>query len=179
MQIVFSAAGIHLIDLPQFGDARGFFCETYRSDVLNAFLGEEFFFVQGNHSRSSRGVLRGLHYQLERPQGKLVRVVSGEILDVVVDLRRSSKTFGSHWSFTLSDSRQQLLWVPPGFAHGFCTLSDSADLCYSVTDYYAPESERRLLWNDPQLAISWPIEAPLLSARDASAERFEDLELFA
>ena len=154
-----------------FGDARGFFVENYNRRTFAAATGLDVDFVQDNHSRSSRNVLRGLHYQLTRPQGKLVRVTAGEIWDVAVDLRRSSASFGRWVGATLSAAAPTQLWIPPGFAHGFIALSDFAEVQYKITDYYAPEDEHSLLWNDPQLAIAWPLGGlsggvPILSDKD-------------
>ena len=152
-----------------FGDARGFFYESYnRRDFARA-TGIDAEFVQDNHSRSARGVLRGLHYQVRQAQGKLVRVTLGEVFDVAVDLRRGSPTFGRWSAATLDDRSRRMLWVPPGFAHGFLVLSEHAEVQYKTTDYYAPEHERTLLWNDPALAIPWPLAAgaePLLADKD-------------
>lgn len=163
-----------------FGDRRGFFLESFNQDVIDQRLGKRWIFVQDNHSRSAKHVLRGLHYQLENPQGKLVRVVSGTVFDVAVDLRRSSPTFGMSTSVILSDENQLLFWVPPGFAHAFLVLSDSADFLYKTTEFYHPQSERTILWNDPNLDIPWPkgIE-PQLSAKDQKGMRFVDAEVFA
>lgn len=149
-----------------FGDHRGFFLETYRREVFEQAGVPDF--VQDNHSKSSRGVLRGLHYQIQQPQGKLVRVVQGEIFDVAVDLRRSSPTFGQWVGELLNTDNRRALYVPPGFAHGFYVTSDTAEVTYKCTTYYAPQFERSLLWNDPALGIAWPLDgAPLLSAKDA------------
>ena len=171
-----------LIIQPQvFEDARGFFMETYHQRKLTD-LGIHADFVQDNHSRSQQGILRGLRYQLQHPQGKLVRVTLGEVYDVVVDLRRSSPTFGQHEAVRLSADNKLMLWVPPGFAHGFYTLSPWAEFLYKVTDYYAPQWERTLLWNDPQLGIDWPLidgQPPLLSAKDAVGQLLSDAEVFA
>lgn len=171
-----------LVIQPQvFEDARGFFMETYNLRKL-ADLGITGEFVQDNHSRSQQGILRGLHYQIQHTQGKLVRVLHGEVYDVVVDLRRSSPTFGQHEAIRLSADNKLMLWVPPGFAHGFYTLSPWAEFFYKVTDYYAPQWERTLLWNDPQLGIQWPLvdgQAPLLSAKDAVGLPLSQAELFA
>jgi len=156
-----------------FGDARGFFLESYNRKVF-AEIGLAREFVQDNHSRSARNVLRGLHYQLSQPQGKLVRVVSGSIWDVAVDLRRSSPTFGKWVAEALSADNQRMLWIPEGFAHGFLVTSDSADVIYKVTDFYNPSAERSLLWNDPQIAIAWPLQSePLLSAKDRGGYSLE------
>ena len=159
---------VKLVEPKVFGDSRGFFFESWNRRAL-AVAGLDVEFVQDNHSRSRRGVLRGLHYQIERPQGKLVRVIAGEVFDVAVDLRRSSPTFGRWVGATLSADNKRMLWVPPGFAHGFVVLSDSADFLYKATDYWFPEHERTLLWNDPALGIAWPFAgAPTLAAKDAA-----------
>ncbi len=150
-----------------FGDARGFFFESFNQRRFHELTGLDLQFVQDNHSRSARGVLRGLHYQIRQPQGKLVRVIAGEVFDVCVDLRRSSPTFGKAVGITLSDQNKRQLWIPPGFAHGFLVTSESADVVYKTTDYYAPEHERSLQWNDPLLGIEWPLSGePALSAKD-------------
>src|SRR5205085_11582952 len=151
-----------------FGDSRGFFLESYNEKVFREATGVQLSFVQDNHSRSAKGVLRGLHYQLKQPQGKLVRVVRGAVFDVAVDVRRSSPTFGKWVGTELSEENQRQFWVPPGFAHGFMVLSDSADFLYKATDYYAPEHERCVAWNDPVLSIRWPEigVSPQLSAKD-------------
>jgi dTDP-4-dehydrorhamnose 3,5-epimerase len=160
------------------GDRRGFFLESWnRSAFADAGIDAEF--VQDNHSRSSRGTLRGLHYQVQQTQGKLVRVAAGAVFDVAVDLRRSAPTFGQWVGAILSDENQEFLWVPPGFAHGFLVLSETADFLYKCTDYYAPEHERSIAWNDPDLAIDWPVPAGvdlLLSDRDRKAGAFRDAE---
>ncbi len=159
-----------LLEPKVFGDARGFFFESFNQKAFNQATGTNYQFVQDNHSRSSRGVLRGLHYQIQQPQGKLVRVARGKVWDVAVDIRRSSPTFGQWVGAELSEDNQHQLWVPPGFAHGFVVLSESADFLYKTTDYYAPQHERCIAWNDPQLAIQWPYaETPSLSAKDAAA----------
>lgn len=153
-----------------FGDDRGFFLESYnQSEFERAGIGSRF--VQDNHSRSSRGVLRGLHYQLDHPQGKLVRVVRGAAFDVAADIRVGSPTFGKWVGVVLDDVRKQSLWIPEGFAHGFCVLSDEADVAYKTTDFYAPEAERGIVWDDPLLAIEWPIDKPVLSAKDLAFPR--------
>jgi len=167
-----------------FGDARGFFFESFNQRVFNEAVGGAHAFVQDNHSRSARGVLRGLHYQVAQPQGKLVRVVRGAVFDVAVDIRRSSPTFGQWVGAELSEDNQQQLWVPPGFAHGFLALSESADFLYKTTDFYAPASERCIVWNDPQIAIDWPlsaaaVEQPLVSAKDQQGLALSAAELFA
>ena len=160
------------------GDHRGYFMETFRASHFEA-RGLAVNFVQDNQSRSSRGTLRGLHYQLEFPQGKLVRVVSGEIFDVAVDIRRSSTTFGKWVGVVLSSENRQQLWVPPGFAHGFCVLSESAEICYKCTEYYHAEDDRALRWNDPGIGIHWPLDGdPLLSEKDRAAPGLESAQLF-
>ena len=156
-----------LVEPRVFGDDRGFFYESWNRRALAA-AGLDVDFVQDNHSRSTRGVLRGLHYQVRHAQGKLVRVVAGEVYDVAVDLRRGSPTFGRHVAMTLSAENRRMLWVPPGFAHGFCVTSDSAEFLYKTTDYWHAEHERTLLWNDPALGIAWPVDAPVLAAKDAA-----------
>ena len=157
-----------VIEPKVFGDARGFFFESFNQKAFNEATGLDVHFVQDNHSRSAQGVLRGLHYQLQQAQGKLVRVVQGAVFDVAVDIRKSSATFGQWVGVELSAENHRQLWVPPGFAHGFLVLSDSADFLYKTTDYYAPEHERCIAWNDPALAIVWPDMgmAPCLSGKD-------------
>ena len=168
-----------LIEPKVFGDARGFFFESFNQKAFNEATGTNHVFVQDNHSRSSQGVLRGLHYQIQQPQGKLVRVARGRVWDVAVDIRKSSPTFGQWVGAELSEDNQHQLWVPPGFAHGFVVLSESADFLYKTTDYYAPEHERCIAWNDPQLAIAWPIAgAPSLSAKDAQGLLLKSAEKF-
>ena len=156
-----------------FGDARGFFFESFNARDFAKVTGLDLTFVQDNHSKSAKGVLRGLHYQIEHAQGKLVRVTHGEVFDVAVDMRKNSATFGQWASCNLSADNARQLWVPPGFAHGFLVLSESAEFLYKTTDYWYPEHERSLLWNDPALGIQWPmpegIETPLLAAKDAAA----------
>ncbi len=172
-----SIPDVILITPQLFGDQRGFFQETYHCvKFREGGIGDVF--VQDNHSRSAQGVLRGLHYQISRPQGKLVRVLRGEIWDVAVDLRRHSPTFGKWVGVTLDDQKFQQLYIPPGFAHGFCVTSESADVAYKCTDLYFPEAERSLLWNDPALGITWPVEAPILSARDRSGKLLAEAETF-
>ena len=170
-----------LIIEPQvFADARGFFMETYNARKLAAF-GITASFVQDNHSRSQSGTLRGLHYQIRQPQGKLIRVAIGEIFDVAVDLRRPSPTFGQWTGAYLSAENKRQIWIPPGFAHGFYTISEQADLLYKATDYYAPEWERTLLWNDPRLNIDWPLipgQPSILSAKDLQGKNFDQAEVF-
>ena len=169
---------VKLIEPDLYGDARGFFMESWNRRVFREH-GLDLDFVQDNHSRSSRGILRGLHYQVKHPQGKLVRVTSGRVFDVAVDLRESSPTFGGWVGEELSADNHHMLWVPPGFAHGFYVLSDSADFLYKATDYYMPEHERAIRWDDADLAIDWPLlggEAPLLADKDRRAKRFRDRE---
>lgn len=162
-----------------FGDERGFFMECYNQRTMQA-LGLNQEFVQDNHSRSARGVLRGLHYQIEQPQGKLVRVVAGEVFDVAVDLRRSSPTFGQWVGMTLSAENKRMAWIPPGFAHGFYVVSEHAEFLYKTTDYYAPEHERTLSWNDPAIGIQWPLMGePKLSAKDQVGLVLTQAETFA
>jgi dTDP-4-dehydrorhamnose 3,5-epimerase len=162
-----------------FGDERGFFLESFNRAVFRDATGLDVEFIQDNHSSSRRDVLRGLHYQIQQPQGKLVRVVAGEVFDVAVDLRRSSRTFGRCATFNLDADSKRIAWIPPGFAHGFLVLSDYAEVLYKTTDYYAPRHERSLLWNDPALGIRWPLRgAPVLSARDADAPPLAKAELF-
>jgi dTDP-4-dehydrorhamnose 3,5-epimerase len=162
-----------------FGDARGFFLESYNRKTFAA-LGLTAEFVQDNHSRSVKGVLRGLHYQIRQPQGKLVRVVAGEVFDVAVDLRRSSARFGQATAMMLSAENKHMAWIPPGFAHGFLVLSESAEFLYKTTDYWAPEYERSLLWNDPALAIDWPLAgSPALSGKDRNGILLATAEVFA
>ena len=169
-----------LIIEPQvFGDDRGFFLESFNAQKFATETGVGLKFVQDNHSRSARNVLRGLHYQIQQPQGKLVRVVDGEVFDVAVDIRKSSATFGKWAGCVLSAKNKRQLWVPPGFAHGFVVLSETADFLYKTTDYYAPQHERSILWNDPSLNIDWKIDAePILSAKDKSAPTLETAELY-
>lgn len=160
-----------IIEPEVFGDERGFFLETFQADRYADLAKITLDFVQDNHSRSSKGVLRGLHFQKTRPQGKLVRVVKGEVYDVAVDIRQGSPTFGQWEAVILSEENKKQFWVPPGFAHGFVVLSDIADFEYKCTDYYDPSDEGSILWNDPELNIPWPIENPNLSAKDKSAQR--------
>lgn len=170
--------GTLILEPAVYGDDRGFFLESYNERALQE-LGIHARFVQDNHSRSSRNVLRGLHYQIDQPQGKLVRVVRGRVFDVVVDLRRKSPTFGQWEGVELSEENKRLLWIPPGLAHGFVVLSDSADFVYKATDYYAPQAERTILWNDPAISIKWPnINDPILSARDAAGKSFHEAEAY-
>jgi dTDP-4-dehydrorhamnose 3,5-epimerase len=168
-----------LIEPKVFGDARGFFFESFNARAFAEATGFAGDFVQDNHSRSARGVLRGLHYQLQQPQGKLVRVVRGAVFDVAVDVRRSSPTFGRWVGYELSEENQRQLWVPPGFAHGFVVLSETADFLYKTTDYYAPAHERSILWNDPAIGIEWPYQGtPQLSAKDQAAVTLDKADLF-
>jgi len=168
-----------LLEPKVFGDERGFFYESWNKRTLQE-LGLDVDFVQDNHSKSQRGVLRGLHYQISQPQGKLVRVIAGEVFDVAVDLRRSSKTFGQAVSFTLSAENKRMAWIPPGFAHGFCVTSESAEFLYKTTDYWLPAAERTLLWNDPALGIEWPLSGvPLLAAKDAAGTPLAACETYA
>ncbi|WP_122565209.1 dTDP-4-dehydrorhamnose 3,5-epimerase [Pseudomonas viridiflava] len=168
-----------IIEPKVFGDDRGFFYESFNARAFAEATGCTLQFVQDNHSRSTRGVLRGLHYQIEQAQGKLVRVTAGEVLDIVVDIRRSSPTFGQWAGVRLSAQNHRQLWVPPGFAHGFVVLSESADFLYKTTDYYAPSAERCIRWDDPQLAIDWELEgAPILSAKDQNGKALHEADLF-
>lgn len=170
-----------LIEPKVFGDDRGFFFESFNRRRFAELAGREIDFVQDNHSRSARHVLRGLHYQIQQPQGKLVRAVVGEVLDVAVDIRRSSPTFGQVETIILSAENKRMLWIPPGFAHGFVVLSETAEFLYKATDYWAPEHERSLLWNDPALGIDWQLNGatPLLAAKDQAGKRLQDAEVFA
>lgn len=169
-----------VIEPKVFGDERGFFFESYNARRFEQLTGTRAEFVQDNHSRSVRGVLRGLHYQIRQPQGKLVRVIAGEVFDVVVDLRRSSPAFGRWTGVRLSADNKRHLWVPPGYAHGFLVLSEVAEFIYKTTDYWAPEHERCIRWDDPQLAISWPLKGvPVLSAKDAQGLALGAAEVFA
>ena len=162
-----------------FGDARGFFFESFNARDFAQATGLQVDFVQDNHSKSARGVLRGLHYQIEQAQGKLVRVVQGEVFDVAVDLRKSSPTFGQWVGLHLSADNHKQLWIPPGFAHGFVVLSESAEFLYKTTDYYAPQHKRSLAWNDPAIGIDWPIDfEPQLAAKDAAGQLLADAEIY-
>ena len=169
-----------MIEPRLFGDSRGFFFESFNQKVFNSAAGLSVNFVQDNQSRSAKGVLRGLHYQIQQPQGKLVRVVRGSVFDVAVDIRKSSPNFGSWVGVDLSESNNRQLWVPPGFAHGFLVTSDSADFLYKTTDYYAPEFERCIVWNDMDIAIDWPLLGlqPLLSVKDSKATRLSTAQVF-
>ncbi|WP_321927975.1 dTDP-4-dehydrorhamnose 3,5-epimerase [Paraburkholderia guartelaensis] len=171
---------VKIIEPKVFGDARGFFYESFNAREFAEHVEQGVEFVQDNHSRSSRGVLRGLHYQIEHAQGKLVRVVEGEVFDVVVDIRKSSPRFGKWVGVNLSVDNHRQLWVPPGFAHGFVVLSESAQFLYKTTDYWYPEHERSIIWNDADVGIEWPIEGePLLAAKDAAGVRLAEAELYA
>ncbi len=178
--IATSIPEVLILEPKVFGDARGFFFESFNHRAFEAAVGHTVSFVQDNHSRSAQGVLRGLHYQLRQAQGKLVRVVRGAVYDVAVDIRKQSKTFGQWVGVELSEENQRQLWVPPGFAHGFLVTSASADFLYKTTDYYAPEFERSIAWNDPSLAIAWPLQGieAKLSGKDAAAPAFGDAEVF-
>jgi dTDP-4-dehydrorhamnose 3,5-epimerase len=176
-----SISEVLIIEPKVFGDSRGFFFESFNQKNFSQATGLDVNFVQDNHSRSIRGVLRGLHYQVRHPQGKLVRVVRGEVFDVAVDIRRSSPTFGRWVGVELTEGNNRQLWVPPGFAHGFYVLSSSADFLYKTTEYYFPDLDRSVLWNDLALAVSWPIQAdvaPIISAKDKNAPKLMDAELF-
>ncbi len=163
-----------------FGDERGFLLVSWNARDFCDAIGGDVTFVQDNHSRSSRGVLRGLHYQIRQPQGKLVRVVSGRVFDVAVDVRKSSPTFGRWVGVELGADNHRMLWIPPGFAHGFLVLSDSADFLYKATDYYAPEHERTVAWNDPTIGIEWPVETePVLSKKDQAGMALDGADVFA
>ena len=181
MQILDTALdSVKILEPTVFGDDRGFFLESWNQDVFEQ-NGLPTHFVQDNHSRSGQGVLRGLHYQIKQPQGKLVRVTQGEVFDVAVDMRRSSTQFGQWFGVRLSESNKRQLWVPPGFAHGFYVLSESADFQYKCTEYYAPEFERSLLWNDPAVGIDWPIidgSEPLLAPKDAAGTTLANCDSF-
>jgi dTDP-4-dehydrorhamnose 3,5-epimerase len=175
-----SIPDVLIIEPRVFEDKRGFFMETWHRQKFRE-MGIDYDFVQDNHSKSPRGTLRGLHYQIQHPQGKLVRVIAGEVFDVAVDIRKSSPTFGKWVGVTLSASNKRMLWVPPGFAHGFYVTSDHAEFTYKCTDLYMPQHERAIIWNDPDIAISWPLTnstAPLLSEKDENAPTLNDAELF-
>lgn len=169
-----------IIEPKVFGDDRGFFFESFNQKQFEHAVGRQVTFVQDNHSKSAKNVLRGLHYQIQHPQGKLVRVVQGEVFDVAVDIRSSSPTFGKWVGVVLSAENKKQLWVPEGFAHGFLVLSETAEFLYKTTDYWYPEFERSIIWNDAELAIEWPsIGTPQLATKDACGKRFSDAELFA
>jgi dTDP-4-dehydrorhamnose 3,5-epimerase len=174
-----SIPDVLILEPKVFGDSRGFFFESFNARDFSEIIGQKVDFVQDNHSKSAKGVLRGLHYQIQHAQGKLVRVIEGSVFDVAVDIRRSSPTFGKWVGEVLSEENRRQLWIPPGFAHGFVVLSESAEFLYKTTDYWHPEHERSLLWNDPSLAINWPIDSiPQLAAKDAAASLLEQTELF-
>jgi dTDP-4-dehydrorhamnose 3,5-epimerase len=174
-----SLPGVIVLEPHVFGDERGFFFESYNEREFRAQTGVEARFVQDNHSRSARGVLRGLHYQVKQPQGKLVRVVSGEVFDVAVDLRKSSPHFGRWTGLVLSAENKRSLWIPPGFAHGFVVLSDWADFLYKTTDFWAAEYERSVMWNDPAVGIAWPIDGePILSAKDRAGKPLGEADVY-
>ncbi|WP_413175250.1 dTDP-4-dehydrorhamnose 3,5-epimerase [Anabaena azotica] len=180
MKVVFTEIPDVLLIEPQiYGDERGFFYESYNERVFLEKVGRSFHFAQDNHSRSIKNVLRGLHYQIEQPQGKLVRVVVGSVFDVAVDLRKSSTTFGQWVGVCLSAENKHQLWIPPGFAHGFLVLSEYAEFLYKTTEYYAPQHDRTILWNDPDLAISWPVQdEPIVSAKDKVGKLFSEAEVY-
>jgi len=172
--------GVLILEPKVFGDARGFFLESYNARVFREATGLDPVFVQDNHSHSTRGVLRGLHYQVRQAQGKLVRVAKGRVFDVAVDVRRGSPHFGRWAGVELDGETHRMFWIPPGFAHAFIVLSESADFMYKATDYYAPEHERCILWNDPDIGIEWPLEGlgePLLSEKDRVGRRLKDAEV--
>jgi dTDP-4-dehydrorhamnose 3,5-epimerase len=171
---------ILILEPKVFGDERGFFLETYNKKAFREATGLDVEFVQDNHSKSKRGVLRGLHYQIKQPQGKVVRVLAGEVFDVAVDIRRSSPTFGKSVAFRLDAESKRMAWIAPGFAHGFLVLSEYAEFAYKTTDYYAPQHERTLLWNDPALEIRWPLQGePILAEKDRRGTPLKSAETFA
>jgi dTDP-4-dehydrorhamnose 3,5-epimerase len=180
MKVIRTAIPDVLVIEPKvFGDDRGFFFESFNQRIFDEAVGARLSFVQDNHSRSAKGVLRGLHYQIQQPQGKLVRVVQGEVFDVAVDLRKSSPTFGKWVGERLSAENKKQLWVPEGFAHGFVVLSDSAEFLYKTTDFYAPQHERCIKWSDPDLGIEWPMTfSPALSAKDSAGKALREAETF-
>ncbi len=171
---------VFIIEPKVFGDERGFFFESFNQKIFAEKTGVEDAFVQDNHSRSIKGVLRGLHYQIQQAQGKLVRVVVGEVFDVAVDIRKNSPTFGEWVGCILSEENKRQFWVPAGFAHGFLVTSDAAEFLYKTTDYYAPQYERSILWNDPDIGIDWPLEGmtPVLSAKDEAGKTFKTADIF-
>lgn len=178
--IATALADVIVLEPKVFGDARGFFYESFNARRFTELTGVRAEFVQDNHSKSARNVLRGLHYQIRQPQGKLVRVTAGAVFDVAVDLRRASPTFGQWVGVELSSENQRQMWIPPGFAHGFVVTSESAEFLYKTTDYWAPEHERALRWNDPALGIVWPVDIePVLSGKDQQAALLADAEVFA
>ncbi len=171
---------VKIIEPAVFGDSRGFFMETFRESLFKEAVADVSF-VQDNHSKSTLGVLRGLHYQIEKTQGKLVRVISGEVFDVAVDIRKKTPDFGKWTGCVLSAENRRMLWIPCGFAHGFYVMSDEAEFVYKCTDYYAPEYERSILWNDPEIAIEWPLvndEQPQLSQKDKAGDLLKNAEIF-
>ncbi len=171
--------GVLILEPKVFGDERGFFFESYNQKTLKEVAGIDAEFVQDNHSRSAKNVLRGLHYQIKQPQGKLVRVIAGEVFDVAVDVRKNSPTFGKWVGFNLSAENKRIVWVPAGFAHGFLVLSEYAEFLYKTTDYWAPEHERCVAWNDPDLAVIWPLAGePVLSAKDKAGSLLKEAEVF-
>ena len=176
-----SIPDVLIIEPKVFGDARGFFYESFNANKFAELTGINATFVQDNHSCSARNVLRGLHYQIQQPQGKLVRATVGEVLDVIVDIRKSSPTFGQSETVLLSAENKRMLWIPPGFAHGFVVLSETAEFLYKTTDYWAPAYERSILWNDPALGIDWQLNGatPLLVAKDQAGKLLKDAEVFA
>ena len=176
-----SLPGVFILSPKVFGDARGFFMESFNQRNFSEKIGINLEFVQDNHSRSSKGVLRGLHYQIQQAQGKLLRVVGGEIFDVAVDIRKNSPNFGKWVGYLLSEQNKRQLWVPPGFAHGFLVVSETADVLYKTTDYYGPKYERSILWNDPEIGISWPLDGieVKLSQKDKAGKTLKDADLFA
>ena len=177
--IATSLAPVLVIEPAVFGDERGWFYESWNRERFNGLIGRDVQFAQDNHSFSLRGILRGLHYQIRQPQGKLVRVIAGEVFDVAVDLRRSSPTFGQWTGHRLSADNRRMMWIPEGFAHGFIVLSESAQFLYKATDFYAPQHERTLLWNDPAIGIDWQYDGtPLLKPKDAAGARLADAETF-
>jgi dTDP-4-dehydrorhamnose 3,5-epimerase len=180
MKVVQTALpGVLILEPEVFGDGRGFFFESYNARVFRQATGCAVDFVQDNHSRSSRGVLRGLHYQIQQAQGKLVRIARGRVFDVAVDVRRGSPYFGRWTGVELGEDDRRMFWIPPGFAHGFVVLSESADFLYKATDYYAPQHERCLLWNDPEIGIDWHFGGePLLSAKDREGKLLKDAEVY-
>ncbi|CAH9019150.1 dTDP-4-dehydrorhamnose 3,5-epimerase [Candidatus Nitrosacidococcus sp. I8] len=180
MEVILTKVPNVLVLKPKvFEDNRGFFFESYNCKKLNAVLNQEIKFVQDNHSRSKKGVLRGLHYQIKQPQGKLVRVIAGEVFDVAIDLRKNSPHLGCWVGYQLSAENKYQLWIPAGFAHGFLVLSEYAEILYKTTDYYAPEYEQCIYWGDPTLAIEWPLsEQPIISMKDQAGRSFKEADLF-
>ncbi|ELR97933.1 dTDP-4-dehydrorhamnose 3,5-epimerase [Gloeocapsa sp. PCC 73106] len=180
MEVITTAIpDVVIIEPKVFGDERGFFLESYHQQKFRELTGVTSDFVQDNHSRSKQNVLRGLHYQIQQPQGKLVRVVLGSVLDVAVDIRKNSETFGKWVGYILSANNKRQLWVPPGFAHGFLVVSEQAEVLYKTTDYYAPQYERSILWNDPDIGIEWGLnDDPIISAKDAQGQRLKEAEVF-